>query len=181
MQRAGAIVIILIIAVAAGAYLYFKKAPFSTAFPEGVLFGTTTMGVVEAPDHSELYRNDHYRFSLYYPEMLVLEEYDEGGDARTLVFSDPETGYGFQIFIIPYAEDSVTSERFRQDSPSGVFKEPLNVLIDGAPATAFFSSNSIMGDTREVWIINGGYLYEVTTFKEFDDWFVPIMETWRFH
>jgi hypothetical protein len=32
----------------------------------------------------------------------------------------------------------------------------------------FFGSNSAMGDTREIWFIHGGFLYEVTTYKELD-------------
>ena len=30
----------------------------------------------------------------------------------------------------------------------------------------FYGSNSIMGDTREIWFINTGLLYEVTTYKQ---------------
>ena len=37
-----------------------------------------------------------------------------------------------------------------------------------------------MGDTREVWFIHGGFLYEVVTYKELDDWFAGIMRTWKF-
>ena len=36
------------------------------------------------------------------------------------------------------------------------------------------------GDTREVWFIHGGYLYEVTTYKELDIWLAGIMRTWKF-
>jgi hypothetical protein len=34
------------------------------------------------------------------------------------------------------------------------------------PATMFYGSNSIMRDTREIWFINAGLLYEVTTYKQ---------------
>ena len=37
-----------------------------------------------------------------------------------------------------------------------------------------------MGDTREVWFIHGGFLYEVTTYKQLDSWLAPIMQTWQF-
>jgi hypothetical protein len=48
------------------------------------------------------------------------------------------------------------------------------------PATAFYGSNSAMGDTREIWFIRGGFLYEVTTYKELDTWLATIMLTWQF-
>jgi hypothetical protein len=44
----------------------------------------------------------------------------------------------------------------------------------------FYGSNSVMGDTREIWFIHGGFLYEVTTYKELDSRLVPIMQTWQF-
>jgi hypothetical protein len=54
------------------------------------------------------------------------------------------------------------------------------VIIDGVPATAFYGSNSVMGDTREIWFIHGRFLYEVTTTNQLDSWLVPIMQTWQF-
>ena len=39
-----------------------------------------------------------------------------------------------------------------------------------------------MGNTREVWFILGGLLYEVTTYKQLDTEGnkIGIMQTWRF-
>jgi len=44
----------------------------------------------------------------------------------------------------------------------------------------FFGKNLIMGDTQEVWFIKNGFLYEVTTYKELDQWLAGIMKTWKF-
>ena len=53
-------------------------------------------------------------------------------------------------------------------------------MIDGVPAKSFFGYNDAMGDTREVWLIHGGFLYEVTTYKSLDDWLTLILQTWKF-
>ena len=45
----------------------------------------------------------------------------------------------------------------------------------------FYGSNSIMGDTREIWFISAALLYEVTTYKQLDTWLVPILRTWQFN
>jgi hypothetical protein len=37
-----------------------------------------------------------------------------------------------------------------------------------------------IGDTREVWFIRGGFLYEVATYKELEPWLTEIMSTWKF-
>lgn len=66
------------------------------------------------------------------------------------------------------------------DLPSGVMKEPTVIVLDGTQATMFWSTNSIMGDTREVWFIKNGFLYEVVTYKELDTWLGQIMRSWKF-
>jgi hypothetical protein len=53
-------------------------------------------------------------------------------------------------------------------------------MIDGTQATMFYGTNAIMGDTREVWFIKGGLLYEVTTYQQLDTWLAQIMQTWQF-
>ncbi len=66
------------------------------------------------------------------------------------------------------------------DQPSGAFKEPHDITIDGMRAAMFFGYNPIMGNTREVWFTRGGYLYEVATDKDLDSWLAVIMTTWKF-
>jgi hypothetical protein len=44
----------------------------------------------------------------------------------------------------------------------------------------FYGNNAIKRDTREVWFIHGGLLYEVTTYKQLDSWLAQIMQTWQF-
>jgi len=126
------------------------------------------------------YENKAYNFALLYPQELSVREYKEQGGAMSATFENPATREGFQIYVTPYGAMEVTKERFRLDAPSGVMEEPTDVLIDGVPGTIFWSKNSIMGDTREVWFINGGFLYEVVTYKQLDEWLGTIMQTWQF-
>ena len=76
--------------------------------------------------------------------------------------------------------EPVAAEQFKTDDPSGVMKDAQDITIDGTPAKSFFGYNDQMGDTREVWFIHGGYLYEVTTYKPLDTWLTPILQTWKF-
>jgi hypothetical protein len=61
-----------------------------------------------------------------------------------------------------------------------VKKKTKDVMVDGTPATSFVGYNDQMGDTREVWFIRGGYLYEVTTFKGFEAELDTILQSWHF-
>lgn len=126
------------------------------------------------------YKNTEYKFSLFYPPELEVREYEEAGGAHTTTFEDVTGKKGFQVFITPYSESEITPERFRMDVPSGVMKEPTDIYIDSARATIFFSENALMGETREVWFINNGFLYEVVTYKTLDTWLSEIIRTWKF-
>ena len=125
--------------------------------------------------------DDVFRFKVSYPADYAVREYaeDEAG-ARTVAFEGPSQGEGFQIFVVPYAHSAITPERFRIDDPSGVMKEAKEVIVDGTSAKSFFGYNDQMGDTREVWFIHGGFLYEVTTYKPLDTWLTSILQTWKF-
>ena len=119
-------------------------------------------------------------FALFYPDDLIVEEYRESGDGMTVTFEDKSGEKSFQIFVFPYIGNQISKQRFEMDVPSKVMDEPVEVVIDSINATAFWSRNDIMGEVREVWFINKGFLYEVTTYRELDDWLANIMKTWIF-
>ncbi len=140
---------------------------------------TSVAAPVAPPAGFLVFKSQKYGFSLYYPPTLQVKEYAEANDAHTTSFEEPGGAKGFQIYVTPYSGDQITQERFRGDVPSGVMKEPTDIYIDGARATMFFSTNALMGDTREVWFIRNGYLYEVTTYKGLDSWLAEILKTWK--
>lgn len=126
------------------------------------------------------YTNTAYHFALSYPEYLSRNEYPESDGALTITFQSPEKGEGFQIYIAPYTESQISEERFKQDEPSGIRTNLTNITIDAAPAAAFYSRNDSLGETREIWVISKGYLYEITTLKSLDEWLMSTVRTLRF-
>jgi hypothetical protein len=123
---------------------------------------------------------NHLGLVLFYPQALRVMTYDEGNNASTFTFTSADSTQEFQIFVVPYGERQVSPARFKLDEPSGVIQSPTAIMIDNSPATMFFGQNPVMGDTREVWFIKNGYLYEVTTDKELDSWLSQIMQSWQF-
>lgn len=173
----------LILLLTAAAFLFFyKDAPLQPA-SNTPLVATTTPDSTEArraPDGWREYRNTAYHFSLLYPEELEVKEYPEKGNAITITFQNVKKQEGFQIFIVPYEGTQVSEERFRQDLPSGARADLTDVAIDGATGAAFYSANAVLGETREVWFVYNGFLYEATTLKSLDTWLEKIMQTWEF-
>lgn len=134
---------------------------------------------IAPPDGYIKYTNIKYSFSLYHSPEAKVTEYDQGQGAMIITVENEKKARGMQIFIVPYWEKEITNERFKTDVPSGVRTNIEKTSVDGVESVTFNSVDESLGDTREVWFIRGGYLYEVTTFKGVGDWFIPKMQTWR--
>ncbi len=168
--------------ILAGGYYFFERVEPTPATPQLALSLNINSEVREPPAGWREYRNKQYGFLFFHPEGIAAREIDEGSGAATVVFQNTEEARGFQIFIVPYAEETISEERFRRDVSSGIRKNVEETYVGklGVRAVTFHSHNSFLGETREVWFIHNGYLFEVTTFKDMGDWFAPIMQTWEF-
>ena len=167
-----------VIAVVLLGFFFFPVKVFPPSADDSVL--VMIPRTVPVSDTSRLYKNLLFRFSLTYPKDLQVKEYDDGTSASTITFEDATGKIGFQIFIVPYKEDYITTEQFKKDVPSGVMKNPTDVIIGGGRATMFNSQDVAKNETREVWFIKDGFLYEITTPADLDVWLARILSTWHF-
>ncbi|HVB19749.1 MAG TPA: hypothetical protein VNF51_00460 [Candidatus Paceibacterota bacterium] len=158
------------------------QIPVATApAPSGTHVTPQTIATVASSTPGRVeYQNEKYHFSFYHSPESTVQEYDEGGGAETVVLQNLQKVRGFQVFIVPYTQTTISEERFKEDVPSGVRTNVENTTLDGVRAVTFNSYDAVLGNTREIWAIRGGYLYEVTTFSGVANWFDPIIETWRF-
>ena len=167
-----------------GGYFYFSGNDSSQDSPQPML-GLTNFNVLETnerkmPLGQREYKSSQFGFSLFYPDGMAVKEFGEGGGAGTITFEDAVNARGFQIFVVPHNGTQVSEERFLKDTPSGVRKESTDIFIDGATASAFYSTHAFLGETREVWFIHGGYLFEVTTPRSGEFLLTEILPTWQF-
>jgi hypothetical protein len=158
--------------------LAITESAFSTSTPLSLPASTSTTQV--ASQGKRQYSKKAFHFSLLYPDNLQVQEYKEQGGGFTVTFEDIEADQQFQVYVTPYSGGQISEAQFKLDEPSGVRKNQTDVVVDGARGTMFFSNYPRMDDTREVWFINRGFLYEVTTYKELDSWLAQIMQTWKF-
>jgi hypothetical protein len=169
----------LVIITFAGTIWYFSRPENKTdsITPKP---SSSTLPARVPPAGWKEYRNTTYAISFFYPEGLSMKEFKETGSAMTVTFEDVADGKEFQMFIVPYANAEITTERIKLDIPSGVKEGEENIVVDGVRGTKFFSQDKLLGNTREIWFIHNGFLYEVTTHKELDAWMTDILATWRF-
>lgn len=119
-----------------------------------------------------------FGFTITVPNTVEWERYEEGGGSETLVFVDTVSQNEFQLFVTPYTDTEITPERLAADIPSGDIREPTEIVLDnGVSAMMFWSQAPIVGESREVWFIHDGYLYEATTARALDPWLAFILNT----
>ena len=185
-----------------GATFYFGRGPDAWA-PPALVFDTSTPATTDAaakpqaspprtpPAGYREYRNSNYGFSIFYPENLPPTEFRDRGYALTVSFQSEAGKEGFQIYVAPINGTKVDAYRFRLDAPSGVKKNEKQTTVDGAQAIAFEGLSYEIGATHEIWFIHGdparpddgrsgGFLFEVTTYKELDTWLDALLASWKF-
>lgn len=180
----GLALLILVAGVGVGAWQYHvlrapNAADTTTAVSPAIAEQIVALGAIG--EGTRTYKSDRYMFQLTYPQSLDVTEYTEVGNAISVTFQNPSNPtVAFQIYVTPYSDQQITESRFLRDEPSGVRRDPTEVLIDGVRALLFTGQNTVMGDTKEVWFIKNGFLYEVATYRERDTWLGEIMKTWKF-
>lgn len=131
-----------------------------------------------------LYESEKYSFSFKYPSNFSVDELSVKDGSGDIILVQEKSGeIGFQVFISQFDETgSLTPERIKRDLPNITIENPQNVILsDGIVALIFISSDPTIGETREVWFVKGGYLYQVSTFAYLDSWLAGVMSTWRFY
>jgi hypothetical protein len=134
---------------------------------------------VPPPGYAE-YRSEFYRFQLLYPKELSFKEHTENYSSRTVTFQNNDSSWGFQIYITPYGEAQISPERFRTDIPSMVRMNDREITVDGVRAALFDSTDSVLGETVEIWFIAKGFLYEITARREMKHFLEELLTNWMF-
>ena len=205
MNRKFLIIIIAVIVLGGAVFFLFnKKFPQTAQVSNSIneypsvsdnIDDTYTITPSEDNKENNLYIDSQYKFSFEYPKHFTATKFSEGESGNTILVQYREQseqvstsinkypkGASFQIFIAPFDEPGpLTKERVLEDLPDLIIKNPeQRVLKNGEVALMFFSQESSIGETREIWFIHNGFLYQISTYKELDSLVAKILETWKF-
>ena len=124
------------------------------------------------------HKSEKYKFSFEHPEDLSVASAGAGGGVVFTVGGRDKKG--FQIFVLPHDEPTITGERIQLDLPDMPMENINTGTLDGADAIIFNSQDESLGETYEVWFVRGGFLFQITSFASFAKEMNSILETWRF-
>lgn len=194
------IILIIIIAIAVFGLIKFSEErndELSFAVDEVV---PGEIKKVDADTNTFIHKG--YGFSLNFPSNMTASNFREGEGEQVLFQGD--NGDWFQIYITPWDEGkTITPERIKQDLPDIVIKDPQTVIIGprqkegiGPNAIIFFSKDSNLGETREIWFVYpdlsrassreqgrgvASFLYQITTYKRLDVMLGVVLSTLTFN
>lgn len=133
-------------------------------------------------DDTVIFSNDEYGFSFHYPKGLVTKEFEPEKKSLTMVFQKPGEKIGFQMFVTPYSGGTITGERILEDVPSGIVRDLQEEnLRDDLLVATFTSEAPLTGETREIWFLHGGSLYEFTAYAGAEEILRKVLLSIEFH
>ena len=142
--------------------------------------------------YTQTYSDETYHFSFQYPEgFTVTAVSDMGGEGgKTILVESDDKKVGIQILISSYGSDvDITEAMIESDIPDMRVSDPQTVEIGSSrKGLAFMSDNPAFGGaSREVWFVYpepgrgvASYLYQISTYAEFDELLKAVFGTWTF-
>lgn len=132
---------------------------------------------ISSVDVGELYQSPLGDFNFTLPYSFTISRIEDA-EGETLLFRGEDERRSFQIYKIPFDDSTPLSpEKIRADLPSMDFREPQVIAVDGTQAVVFLSTEGSL-ETREIWMVRNGNLYQISTYVEFDDDMADILSNW---
>lgn len=155
-------------------------------FLSGVVKGVKKDGLMSIVQKSDdkggvPYISTDSSYRLTTPADFTSSALSQDDGSETAIFVGSTATRNFQIYSSDYASDApLTPQEIAKNIPDLLIEKPETIAVDGAQGVAFISGpKDGTLRTREIWFAHGGKLYQITTFKEFDDQMVDILSTWK--
>jgi len=141
--------------------------------------------IVLNEENSKEFSHPSGSFSFRYPGDMKAEILKEEDSAEVILVQNAKDGKGFQIMISSFDEDVgniLTEDRVRQDVSDMLIKDVQSILIgENGSGLAFLSDNENFGkNSREVWFVFNGFLYQISTYAHLDPVLQAMFSTWQF-
>jgi len=119
-------------------------------------------------------------FSFGYPDSLKIGSIqDPNSGELTVTAQNAGEHIGFQVYVSPDRGAPVTQAEIVQDLPQINAHSFTPVSLDGAPGIAFAATDANFGDSLQVWLVHGGYLYQISTYGNQGALLSKVLGTWK--
>ncbi|HAT68844.1 MAG TPA: hypothetical protein DCS20_04505 [Candidatus Yonathbacteria bacterium] len=146
-----------------------------------VVFWPKSSQVFEIPT----YTDTDYGFSFSAPQGYSASSFSDVEDTKTILLGSDTDRSSLQVFVSAFDEDIVlTVERINQEMPDLVVLDPQKVSAGEAEGVSFGSTNALDTESREVWFVYKGNLYQISApinKQTSPELFDAIIKTWKWN
>jgi hypothetical protein len=175
------ITIIILALVGVAVFLSRKEASFAPV-PEEEMEIQETKEAIQEDVKAQRYENKKYGFSFEKPEGYTVGAIrDDLGEILLVQNTDAKSG--FQIYITPTdGATTLSPEQIKIDLPGTSIGAYKIIKLDGKGDGLMFESNNsaFAGASYEIWFTYKGYLYQISSYKNFKDDLQKIINSWKF-
>lgn len=173
------IIFLVLIVLAILFFLIKSDKPNFDSLPEASV-AESVSDRISSMKQGEGYSSPFGDFDFVLPHSFTISRIEEAG-GETLLFRGEDERRSFQIHITDFDDPSPLSpEKIRADLPSMDFRDPQVISVDEVQAVVFLTTEGSL-ETREIWMVRGGMLYQISTYAEFDNDMVEILSKWSWN
>lgn len=134
--------------------------------------------------YTETYSDKNGAFAFKYPKDFIVTELPQDNGTIILVQKRSEKK-GVQVAIskIDDSDTDIDASKIKASLPDIDIADPIRVTASGSANTGLgFSSNNpaFGGKSAEIWFIDKGKLYQLSTYAEYRSLLSGIFSTWQF-
>ena len=146
-----------------------------------VVFWPKSSQVSEVPT----YTDTDYGFFFAAPQGYSANSFSDVEDTKTILLGNDINKSALQVFVSAFDEDIVlTVERISQEMSDLVVLDPQKISVSDATGVSFRSTNALDTESREVWFVYKGNLYQISApinKQTSPELFDAIIKTWKWH
>ena len=185
-QKIISIIALLIATAIAVIFLLPKLSPVNDQEGRVSQDGVTGGSIVISNDGGKIYEDTDYGFSFFYPENFSVGAFSDEEGTKTILVQNAEEGVGVQIFISAFDEDIVlNADRIKKELPDIAMSDVKNIVLGGlaskydVQAVSFKTGTAGADESREVWLVAKGNLYQISIPIQSEKLISDIITTWQ--
>lgn len=134
------------------------------------------------PAIANKYSDPKYHFTFSYPDGFKVRTINTDNYYIVVVENGHDSTIGFQLAISLSPTPTLGQNELRAIAGSLAIKDPQMVTVGaGSGGIAFVSDNqSFGGNSREVWFVYDGNLYQISTYMKNDALLRAVLGSWNF-
>ncbi len=142
-----------------------------------------TLNVFGTPE-PKIFAPEAGEYEFTYPGDFVVTSFTQTDEETkteyiTTTFQGKNIENSFELSTSLYTlKNNPTVAQVQKDNPSMLMEDATDISIASARGVAFLDVSSPAHPIRNIWFVAHGILYQISTYKSFDEGIAKVLESW---